>query len=340
MSDVKVSVCMITYNQEQYIGQAIESVLAQQTNFPFEIVIGEDCSTDNTRAIVSNLAAGHPDKIRLRLAEQNQGGKRNFVGAFNACRGQYVTILEGDDYFTYSYKLQRQVDALEGRPEWSMCFHPAWCIFEDGEQAPFLLPENWERPEATLLDLFAQNFMATGAVMFRHRLFPALPDWFMDIAVGDWALHILNAAHGNIGFIPEVMSVYRLHSASGYSSQDIGAKLAAAFKMLTAVDHHFGGKYSQAIDQNRLTTLHWLIGQINDAQRIPAETLTLQENCRSLAADNRKLKAFYDEWSGSIAYRVAREAVRPWKQLLAQSRRLRNIAKAPQTADGSITKAA
>jgi len=320
MNEVKVSVCIVTYNQEQFIGQAVESVLAQQAAFPIEIVIGEDCSTDNTRSIVRNLAAGYPDKIRLRLAEKNQGGKQNFLGAFNDCRGQYVVILEGDDYWTCPHKLQLQADALDAHPEWAMCFHPAWCIYEDGRQGPALLPENWSRPEATLRDLFAQNFMATTAVMFRNRLFPEFPAWFMDIAAGDWALHILNAAHGNIGFIPEVMSAYRIHAGSSWSSQDLGAKLASVFKMLTAVDHHFGGKHSQAIDENRLKTLEWLVGEVNNARRYPAEFLALRENCHRLAEDNRNLKAFYDAVSGSISYRVAREAIRPWKQLWSQTR--------------------
>ncbi|HMP08564.1 MAG TPA: glycosyltransferase, partial [Lacipirellulaceae bacterium] len=113
MDEVKVSVCMVTYNHERYIAQAVESALAQQTTFPVEIVIGEDCSTDGTRAILAGLAERHPGIVRLRLADANQGAKRNFVGTFAACRGEYVTILEGDDYFTNPAKLQLQADALD-----------------------------------------------------------------------------------------------------------------------------------------------------------------------------------------------------------------------------------
>ena len=91
---------MITYNQQRYIAQAINSALDQRTTFPIEIIVGEDCSTDGTREIVTELAKANPDRIRLRLAEENQGGKLNFVRTLEQARGEYVVILEGDDYFT------------------------------------------------------------------------------------------------------------------------------------------------------------------------------------------------------------------------------------------------
>src|SRR6478752_3440632 len=116
----KVSVCIPTYNHEAYIAQAVESVLEQRTNFGVEVLIGEDCSTDRTRQIICELAARHPDKIRLRLAEKNQGAGRNFADLFEHCRGEYVVILEGDDYWTSPNKLQIQVDTLDARPDWAM----------------------------------------------------------------------------------------------------------------------------------------------------------------------------------------------------------------------------
>src|SRR5262245_40033788 len=100
MDDVKVSVCMLAYNHEQFIAQAVESVLAQKTSFPFELVIGEDFSTDNTRTILQDYAARNPGVVRLQLADFNHGPKPNFIKTFSACRGQYVALLEGDDYWT------------------------------------------------------------------------------------------------------------------------------------------------------------------------------------------------------------------------------------------------
>lgn len=263
----KVSVCMVTYNQERYIAQAIESVLAQETSFRIEIVIGEDCSTDGTRQIVERLAAANPEIIQLRLAEQNQGAKLNFVGAMGQARGEYVVILEGDDYFTDPLKLQRQVEALDAHPDWALCFHPASCRYEGGLQGPAVMPEGWDRSEATIVDLFDRNFIPTSGAMFRNRLYPSLPTWFMRIEAGDWALHILNAAHGNIGFLPEVMSAYRIHPAGSWSGSSVERRVVSIFELLTAVDHHFHGKYADEIDRHRISTIRWLFGEWYNAKK-------------------------------------------------------------------------
>src|SRR6476619_5802800 len=119
---------MTTYNHERYIAQAVESALSQRATFPIEIVIGEDCSTDRTPEILRGLAEQHPDTIRLKLGERNIGGKANFLATIGRCRGQYVAMLEGDDYWTCADKLQRQIDALDAHSEWAICFHPCACL--------------------------------------------------------------------------------------------------------------------------------------------------------------------------------------------------------------------
>ena len=310
MDGTKVSVCMVTYNHEQYIAQAIQSVLAQETDFPIELVIGEDCSTDNTRSIVCELAEKHGDRIRLRLAESNQGAKANFIGTFGACRGQYVALLEGDDYWTCTDKLQMQVDALDARPDWAMCFHPTQVKFEEGSHEPRVLPASWDKPEATLVDLFAANFIPTSAVLFRNRLFPALPAWFHDTLLGDWPLHILNAAYGNIGFMPDVMSVYRVHANGIWSGLDLGTQLVLTFKMLNAVDHHFAGKYAREIDENRITTLSWLVNGANQGKQLSAEIAALQAANTTLAEEQSRLKAYYEsaDFPGQISALVEANA--------------------------------
>ena len=106
----KVSVLMITYNQERYISQAIESVLSQQTDFSYEIVVGEDFSTDNTREVCREYQQRYPDKIRLLERDKNLGMAGNFLSTFKECNGQYLAVLEGDDYWVNPHKLQSQVD--------------------------------------------------------------------------------------------------------------------------------------------------------------------------------------------------------------------------------------
>jgi hypothetical protein len=111
--------------------------------------------------------------------------------------------------------------------------------------------------------------------MFRNRLIPTLPDWFMNVEAGDWALHILNAAHGNIGFLPEVMSAYRIHAAGTWSGRSVERRVVSIFELLTAVDHHFHGAYSAEIDRNRITTIRWLFGEWNNAAAASRRTVEL-----------------------------------------------------------------
>ncbi|HND88872.1 MAG TPA: glycosyltransferase, partial [Saprospiraceae bacterium] len=120
-----VSVCMITYKQEAYIGKAIESVLMQQTDFPIELVIGEDASPDGTLRICQHYQALHPDKIRLMTGEKNMGFSWNFARTLWATRGEYIALLEGDDYWTDPLKLQKQVDFLRKSPDFNLHFHNA-----------------------------------------------------------------------------------------------------------------------------------------------------------------------------------------------------------------------
>src|SRR6185436_18390622 len=138
----KVSVLMIAYNIERFIGQAIDSVLMQRADFDYEIVIGEDCSTDGTRDIVRQYAAEHPSKIRPILRVNNLGMNANFVATLQECRGTYIALLDGDDYWTSPYKLQRQVDFLDNHPEYSISFHNVTIVYEDRRPShPFYMAE-------------------------------------------------------------------------------------------------------------------------------------------------------------------------------------------------------
>ena len=117
MKEPLVSVKMITYNHEPYIAQAIEGVLGQETSFPFELVIGEDCSTDGTREIVFDYQKKYPDIIRVITSDKNVGARKNGLRTEKACRGKYIAYCEGDDYWHHPQKLEKQVDYLERHPE-------------------------------------------------------------------------------------------------------------------------------------------------------------------------------------------------------------------------------
>ncbi len=214
----KVSVAMVTYRHGPFLAQAIESVLSQQTNFPFELVIGEDCSPDNTREVALEYAARYPDKIRLELPEKNIGLTRNLSRTIGACRGKYVAWLEGDDYWTSPHKLQTQADYLDQNPDIAWCFTRAEVVNAEGTPIPTNSPLKEVKPKYTLDEYLRLTFHPRACtVMFRHRLFPAFPDWFYELPTGDMPLHVLNCQHGEIGFIDASMSAYRIHPGGVWS---------------------------------------------------------------------------------------------------------------------------
>ena len=240
---MKLSVCVVAYNHERYIEQAVRSALVQRTDFDYEIVVGEDCSTDRTREILLELQREHPDRVRLLLRDRNLGAQLNFIETWRACRGEYIAWLDGDDYWTSPAKLQRQVDFLDARPECAICFHKASVVYEEHPEDGHLFPFEDPAEVSTIELLLETNPIATCSVVFRNHLFDALPDWFFDLKIGDWPLHILNARHGHIGYIGDVMAAYRIHSGGAWSAIPQYQLTRNSVEMLELVNAHFNFEY-------------------------------------------------------------------------------------------------
>jgi glycosyltransferase involved in cell wall biosynthesis len=245
----KVSVLVVTYNQERFIRQTVESALMQQVNFNYEIVIGEDFSTDGTREIVIDLRQKFPDRIRLLLWEQNLGfaGKANFVQTLRACCGEYVAVLEGDDYWTCPDKLQKQVDFLDSHSECVICSHKIDVVYEDGRQPSTVWPPPGQKPISTLEDLLVVNIVPACSNMFRRGLFSDFPEWYYEVSMGDWPLHILNAQYGNIGHLDEAMAVSRFHAQGIWSRQPYARRLEEFVRLFERVHRHLDSRYSRII---------------------------------------------------------------------------------------------
>lgn len=211
---IKVSVIILTYNHERFIRQTIDNVLNQQTDFEYEIIIGDDASTDSNPRIIEEYQARFPDKIKPLLHKKNLGGygKNNTLAALEICKGQYIAALDGDDYWTNPLKLQMQVDFLDQNPDFVASFHNALIHFEDGSHPDYYVNDENQKAVVTLEDLIGEDevwFMATSAVMFRNGLLNEYPQWFHDSKSGDIPRYILLGKHGKFGYINEVMSVYR-----------------------------------------------------------------------------------------------------------------------------------
>lgn len=210
----KVSVCMITYNHEKFLAQAIESALMQKTSFPIEIVVADDCSKDCTPSIVNGFVRKYPHVVRPVPRTMNLGVKRNFTSAIHECRGEYVALLEGDDYWIDEYKLQKQVDFLENNPEYILVGSNALVVDEDDgfKKAALLLNTVVESFDFTTADLLNKNPLPTLTVMFRNRVVTDFPlEYFASSIGGDRIIYMLLSRHGKCRFINQVLGVYRVH---------------------------------------------------------------------------------------------------------------------------------
>lgn len=222
---------MITYNHEDYIAEAINGVLAQKTNFIIELIIAEDLSTDNTRKICEQFANEHPSLISLLPSIKNHGMQANFIRAFNNCKGHYIALCEGDDYWTDPLKLQKQVDFLESNPDYSICFHPVNIKQEQtGKLVKDYITE--EVPEITTIEDLAKrgNYIHTPSVVFRHP--GALPEYFQELSIGDYPVHLLNAENGKIKKLAESMAVYRVHEGGIWSLTEFKNKILIKHNLL------------------------------------------------------------------------------------------------------------
>jgi glycosyltransferase involved in cell wall biosynthesis len=242
-----VSVSVFTFNYEKFLAQALDSVLAQKTSFPVEIVIGDDLSTDHTRAIAREYAERYPGRFVLSFNDTNIGGTRNWIRTMNKCSGKYIALLDGDDYFTDPYKLQKQYDALEKGADLVLSFHGVEEKYDDiAGQDKIVL---YEKEEYTLPDFLERGwFIRTGATFFRNGIAPVQPpEWVYDFPYRyDTILHVFLCMHGKAICLNEVMSVWRKHSKgmSKTLSENMIRNVRAEVRLARELDRHTGFRYS------------------------------------------------------------------------------------------------
>lgn len=214
MKEIKVSACIITYNQEKYIRECIEGAINQMVNFDYEIVIGDDCSTDNTLQICKEYASRFPEKIKILERDENKGMIWNWTDAIHNCSGKYIALCEGDDYWTDNEKLQRQVNLLEQNPALSCCFHKAFRYDEANENRNKIYPENLNKTIFDAKSFFSIPTIPTASFIFINKIkFPTLVH-----SHADTMLYATLLSMGSAGFIDESMSLYRLHNEGVSSS--------------------------------------------------------------------------------------------------------------------------
>lgn len=219
-----VSISCITYNHAPYIRRALSGFLSQKTNFPFEILIHDDASTDETQEIIREYEEKYPDIIKPIYRTENQYSKgiRNISGAFNfpRARGKYIAMCEGDDYWCDDGKLQLQADYMEAHPECTMCFHAAKVITEsEAFVRKEMRPYRGDRSLSAAEVIDTPCNYPTASLFFRTELATKLPDWYHKCPIGDVPIHIFMAAHGSVYYFDRQMSVYRLGVATSWTTE-------------------------------------------------------------------------------------------------------------------------
>lgn len=212
MNVITVSVFIITYNQEQYIAQTIESILMQKTNFNYQLVIGEDCSTDQTRSICESYATKYGGKIKLLPElDKNIGLISNYMRTIKECDGKYIAICDGDDYWIDENKLQKQVDFLETNLDYSIVYTGVRKLFKDGKT--FDSVYNLEQKNPDFDDLIFNNFIHSVTVLFKNiQNTEEVPFWFVNFPFGDWQTYLWVIKDGSkIHFFDDITAVYRMN---------------------------------------------------------------------------------------------------------------------------------
>lgn len=238
-----VTVACVTFNHENYISDALDGILMQETDFPFEIIVHDDCSIDNTVYILKKYAQKYPNIIKLILQKENQYSKGIMPSkpTFKKASGKYISICEGDDYWVDSYKLQIQLDEIRKIKDCQMSFHSAIDVWEDQSKKDEITTK-----QANGNKLFSVNeiilggggFCPTASLILEKEAVVDLPEWFDKALFGDYFLQIFGSLKGGALYIDRPMSVYRRNTPGSWSGtmQDIAMREKRFKRMMTTLD--------------------------------------------------------------------------------------------------------
>ncbi|PKM55419.1 MAG: glycosyl transferase family 2 [Firmicutes bacterium HGW-Firmicutes-5] len=279
MNDIVVSIVCITYNQEKYISEAIESFLMQKTNFNYEILIHDDASKDKTPEIIKKYETQYPNIIRPVYQKENQYSKGVQVLDFyqDMAKGKYIAICEGDDYWTDSDKLQKQVDYMEKHQDCSACVHAAIKVdAKTNKKVGEVRPSETSKDYTTeMIIMGGGGLFATNSILYRRK-FSKRPDFYLNCYIGDFPLIIYFSICGRIHYMETSMSAYRINVENSWSviiskSCTDTRKLHTdrIERMLNEVDDYTNKKYTEVInkkiEKNRFD-LHVLCGDYKDVK--------------------------------------------------------------------------
>ncbi len=218
--DVMVSVVCLAYNHEKYIRKCLDGFVMQKTNFPFEVLINDDASTDGTARIIREYEAKYPDIIKPTYQTENQFSQGVRIVAdilMPQAKGKYIAFCEGDDYWIDEYKLQKQFDVMEQNPNCHMCVHTVQKIYESGEYRKEKFPAQAIN-NGVITKIFLDAYFQTSCYFVNRAVLQILytnpPEFSIKAPFGDIALRLFFLNVGDIYYIDEMMSCYRVNSIS------------------------------------------------------------------------------------------------------------------------------
>lgn len=211
---VKVSVCVVTYNQGSFIRKCLQSIVEQETNFKFEVVVGDDFSQDDSRQIILEFENKYPGIIRTIFHKENIGGQNNFASIIDSCRGDYIAYIDGDDVMLAG-KLQKQVDILDNNPNISTVVHDMRVFDSDSGSTIKYFNDAYKQKITTVEQLVKLGTFFCHSSKMHRRSFGVMDQVDLNTKyIGDFLYHIQNAMSGDVYFIDEVLGEYRHHSKS------------------------------------------------------------------------------------------------------------------------------
>ncbi|ARN73879.1 glycosyltransferase [Oceanicoccus sagamiensis] len=234
----KLSILLVTYNHEKHIRQALDALISQEFDGKIELVIADDCSTDSTLSIIDEYKEKDPRFVFEYLdGETNLGITRNYQRGFSACSGEYIAVLEGDDYWSTPKKLKSQIEFLDTHWETSMC---SVNYFVYQEEISHFYPRTTVGTGHKLIsarDLIADNLVGNfSTCMYRNSVVKSLKEELYSIRSYDWIVNICAAEKAMIGFLEEPMSVYRLHGNGVWSQSPDVEKLQTQLDLIPLYD--------------------------------------------------------------------------------------------------------
>ncbi len=306
----KVSICCMTYNQESYIKDAINGFLCQKTNFDYEIIIHDDCSTDNTANIVKEYQEKYPELIKAILQKENQYSKGKNI--LNFClaeaSGEYIAICEGDDFWTDEYKLQKQIDILDANTQYSCCMHNVeWlnCQTNISNKVEIYGADRVVDTKQFLTgDRFPYN---TCSLVIRKDLIQKMPDWVYACPVGDIPMQLYATMKGEMYFMKDYMATYRCMAINSWSIvQKQDAKLYYGIKSTLETAKTFSNE-NEAFDY-RIGYENLIIAGITSDKKLFKESVT------KATFNQLPLKMRIKFWLKTYMPKIVNVLRRVWKQ--------------------------